>query len=98
MVKFVAGGKAVHAREFGMGGNVYNINSDLGGGTLTGMVLKSDLGQLGGSKDRSRLASILILPIPMRQGTTIFRVFLKETIWFATAQSDILRRILVISQ
>jgi len=46
----VAGGKAVHAREFGMGGNVYNINSDLGGGTLTGMVLKSDLGQLGGSK------------------------------------------------
>ncbi|MCF8366694.1 MAG: carboxypeptidase regulatory-like domain-containing protein, partial [Bacteroidales bacterium] len=31
-------GKAVHAREFGSGGLLYNINSNPGGGTLTGTV------------------------------------------------------------
>ena len=31
-------GKAVHAREFGSGGMLYNINSNPGGGTLEGMV------------------------------------------------------------
>jgi fibronectin type 3 domain-containing protein len=46
----VAGGKGVHAREFGMGGRLYNVNSDLGGGTLSGTVLKSGSGQLAGSK------------------------------------------------
>lgn len=45
-----AGGKAVHAREFGMGGNFFNVNSDLGGGTLSGNVLRSGSGQLTGSK------------------------------------------------
>ncbi len=34
----VAGGKAVHARVFGSGGNVYNIEVDLGGGTVSGTV------------------------------------------------------------
>ncbi len=37
----VTGGKGVHARAFGMGGNLYNINSDPGGGTLTGHAVKS---------------------------------------------------------
>lgn len=37
----VAGGKAVHARAFGMGGELYNINSDPGGGTLSGLAVKS---------------------------------------------------------
>lgn len=46
----VAGGKGVHAREFGMGGRLYNVNSDLGGGTLSGTVLRSGSGQLAGSK------------------------------------------------
>jgi hypothetical protein len=46
----VAGGKGVHAREFGMGGRLYNINSDLGGGTLSGTVLKAGSTQLAGSK------------------------------------------------
>lgn len=32
----VAGGKAVHARQFGNGGNVYNIGVDLGGGAIAG--------------------------------------------------------------
>ncbi|MEK9136415.1 MAG: carboxypeptidase-like regulatory domain-containing protein, partial [Bacteroidota bacterium] len=31
-----AGGKAVHARQFGNGGNVYNIGVDLGGGAIAG--------------------------------------------------------------
>lgn len=35
----VAGGKAVHARQFGNGGNVYNIGVDLGGGAIAGTVL-----------------------------------------------------------
>ena len=34
----VAGGKAVHARQFGNGGNVYNIGVDLGGGAIAGTV------------------------------------------------------------
>jgi hypothetical protein len=34
----VAGGKAVHARQFGNGGNVYNIGVDLGGGAIAGLV------------------------------------------------------------
>lgn len=34
----VAGGKAVHARQFGSGGNVYNIGVDLGGGAIAGTV------------------------------------------------------------
>ncbi len=37
----VTGGKAVHARDLGSGGNLYNINSDPGGGTLTGHAVKS---------------------------------------------------------
>ena len=37
----VTGGKAVHARNFGSGGNLYNINSDPGGGTLSGHAVKS---------------------------------------------------------
>jgi hypothetical protein len=46
----VAGGKGVHAREFGMGGRLYNVNSDLGGGTLSGTILKSGSGLLAGSE------------------------------------------------
>jgi fibronectin type 3 domain-containing protein len=45
----VAGGKGVHAREFGMGGKLYNVNSDLGGGTLSGTVLRSGSGELAGT-------------------------------------------------
>ncbi len=37
----VAGGKAVHARQFGSGGNVYNIAVDFGGGAIAGTVLLS---------------------------------------------------------
>lgn len=37
----VAGGKAVHARQFGNGGNVYNIGVDLGGGCISGTVTLS---------------------------------------------------------
>jgi hypothetical protein len=37
----VTGGKAVHARAFGNGGNLYNINSDPGGGILYGHAVKS---------------------------------------------------------
>jgi len=44
----VAGGKAVHAREFGMGGKLYNINSDPGGGTLSGIAVKSGASQQAG--------------------------------------------------
>ena len=33
----VAGGKAIHARAFGNGGKLFNINSDPGGGTLKGL-------------------------------------------------------------
>lgn len=32
------GGKAVHAREMGSGGNIYSIDCDLGGGNIIGMV------------------------------------------------------------
>ncbi len=46
----VTGGKAVHARDFGNGGNLYNINSDLGGGTLTGHAVKSGSGVQAGVK------------------------------------------------
>jgi hypothetical protein len=42
------GGKAVHARAFGMGGTLYNVNSDLGGGTLTGLAVKSGSTQQAG--------------------------------------------------
>lgn len=45
----VAGGKAVHAREFGMGGKLYNISSDLGGGTLSGLAVKSGSTQQAGT-------------------------------------------------
>jgi fibronectin type 3 domain-containing protein len=41
------GGKAVHAREFGSGGVLYNIDCDLGGGFVTGIV------DLEGSDDNS---------------------------------------------
>ena len=44
----VAGGKAVHAREFGMGGKLYNSNSDPGGGTLSGTAVKSGASQQAG--------------------------------------------------
>jgi len=37
----IAGGKAVHARQMGWGGTLYNINSDLGGGILAGNAVKS---------------------------------------------------------
>ena len=46
----VTGGKGVHAREFGMGGKLYNVNSDLGGGTLAGTVTRSGSGQLAGTR------------------------------------------------
>ncbi len=45
----VAGGKAVHAREFGMGGKLYNINSDLGGGALDGLAVKLGSAQQAGT-------------------------------------------------
>ncbi len=35
----VAGGKHVHARMFGNGGDVYNVGVDLGGGAIAGTVL-----------------------------------------------------------
>jgi fibronectin type 3 domain-containing protein len=41
------GGKAVHAREMGSGGNIYSIDCDLGGGNITGTV------NLEGSEDNS---------------------------------------------
>ena len=46
----VAGGKAVHARAFGSGGRLYNINSDPGGGTLSGLAVKSGSTQQAGVK------------------------------------------------
>ena len=46
----VAGGKAVHARAFGNGGKLYNINSDPGGGTLSGLAVKSGSLQQAGIK------------------------------------------------
>jgi fibronectin type 3 domain-containing protein len=46
----VTGGKAVHARAFGNGGNLYNINSDPGGGILTGHAVKSGSGSQSGVK------------------------------------------------
>jgi fibronectin type 3 domain-containing protein len=45
-----AGGKAVHARVFGNGGILYNINSDPGGGTLAGLAVKSGSEQQAGVK------------------------------------------------
>lgn len=44
----VAGGKSVHAREFGSGGKLYNINSDPGGGTLNGLAIKEGSVQQAG--------------------------------------------------
>ena len=44
----VAGGKAIHARAFGNGGKLYNINSDPGGGTLSGTAIKSGSAQQAG--------------------------------------------------
>jgi hypothetical protein len=46
----VTGGKAVHARNFGSGGNLYNINSDPGGGTVSGQAVKSGSGIQAGAK------------------------------------------------
>jgi hypothetical protein len=40
-------GKAVHARQMGSGGLLYNIDSDLGGGSITGMI------ELEGTNDYS---------------------------------------------
>jgi hypothetical protein len=45
-----AGGKAVHARLLGSGGKLFNINSDLGGGSLAGLVIKSGSNQQAGIK------------------------------------------------
>jgi len=45
-----AGGKAVHARAFGNGGKLYNINSDPGGGTVSGLAVKSGSSQQAGVK------------------------------------------------
>ena len=44
----VAGGKAVHARALGFGGKLFNINSDPGGGTLSGLAVKSGSTQQAG--------------------------------------------------
>jgi hypothetical protein len=44
------GGKGVHARAFGSGGNLYNINSDPGGGTLSGHAVKSGSSSQAGVK------------------------------------------------
>ena len=46
----VTGGKAVHSRDFGNGGNAYNINSDPGGGALAGHAYKSGATQQSGAK------------------------------------------------
>jgi hypothetical protein len=46
----VGGGKAVHARMFGMGGRLFNVTADLGGGTLHGVVTKEGSDQQAGSK------------------------------------------------
>ncbi|MCX6246604.1 MAG: hypothetical protein NTW10_02620 [Bacteroidetes bacterium] len=46
----VTGGKGVHARAFGSGGNLYNINSSPGGGTLTGHAVKSGSAAQAGVK------------------------------------------------
>ncbi|MDP8219858.1 MAG: T9SS type A sorting domain-containing protein [Candidatus Stygibacter frigidus] len=43
------GGKAVHAREMGSGGNIYSIDCDLGGGNITGNV------NLDGAEDNSNV-------------------------------------------
>jgi len=42
-----AGGKAVHAREMGSGGNIYSVDCDLGGGEIAGTV------NLEGANDNS---------------------------------------------
>ena len=47
----------MHARAFGNGGNLYNINADPGGGTLTGHAIKSGASVQAGVK-----AEILGLP------------------------------------
>lgn len=44
------GGKAVHAREMGYGGKLYNINSDPGGGILSGLAVKSASVQQAGAR------------------------------------------------
>ena len=44
----VAGGKAIHARAFGNGGKLYNINSDPGGGSLGGHAVKTGTTQQAG--------------------------------------------------
>ena len=46
----MTGGKAVHAREFGMGGKLYNITSDPGGGILAGHVYKPGATEQAGAK------------------------------------------------
>lgn len=46
----VAGGKAVHARQFGNGGNVYNIGVDLGGGAIAGTISLAGGGVQSGAK------------------------------------------------
>nr|NQU93169.1 carboxypeptidase regulatory-like domain-containing protein [Bacteroidota bacterium] len=43
-------GKAVHAREFGSGGILYNVNSDPGGGTILGTVEDQGSQSLSGVK------------------------------------------------
>ncbi|MBX2990434.1 MAG: carboxypeptidase regulatory-like domain-containing protein [Bacteroidetes bacterium] len=45
-----AGGKAVHARTFGNGGNVYNIGVDLGGGAIAGTITLAGGGSQSGAK------------------------------------------------
>jgi len=46
----VTGGKSVHARNFGSGGDLYNINSNPGGGTISGLAIKSGSGSQAGVK------------------------------------------------
>jgi len=45
----IAGGKAVHARQFGNGGEVYNIGVDLGGGAIAGTVTLTGATNNGGA-------------------------------------------------
>lgn len=46
----MTGGKAVHARAFGMGGKLYNVTSDPGGGILSGHAYKSGTSEQAGVK------------------------------------------------
>jgi hypothetical protein len=59
-----AGGKHVHARMFGNGGDVYNISVDLGGGAISGTIL------LGGIPPNHSGTTVRVLGTT-RTGTTL---------------------------